>query len=135
MVLEEHREGVGFIILYSSCPYVGGQAHFQRNTLIQNIKGKGTHFHQLSVFYGHVFHDSCAMSYSICMAKLDGLPYGFQTEGFPCMDCNVEVLAPYIVEGFDMFLRWMTAFISCQVETHYASIREGHSQFRHFQGY
>ena len=48
---------------------------------------------------------------------------------------NKKFLDSYIVEGFDMFLRWMTAFISCQVETHYASIREGHSQFRHFQGY
>ena len=49
------------------------------------------------------------------------------------MDSDVEVFTSNIVEGFNMLLRRMSAFVSCQVEAYDSSVRESHSQFSNFQ--
>ena len=132
MVSEEHREGVGFIAFHSSCANVGCKAHFEGNPLVDDVGGKGSHLDDLSVFYGHILHYSGAVADSVCMADLDCLPDGFQAEGFSCVDSDVEVLASDVVEGFQVLLWRMAAFVSCQVEAHHSSVGEGNGKFCNF---
>ena len=51
------------------------------------------------------------MTDAVGTAYLQGLPDGFDSESFPCMDSDIEVLLTNILEGIQMPLGRMSEFI------------------------
>ena len=73
------------------------------------------------------------MADAVRAAYLQSLPYRLLAEGFSGMNRDVEVSTPYVLECPDMFLGWVSIFVSCKVKPNDSPVAKVDCQFGGFQ--
>jgi hypothetical protein len=111
-------ERMVFNLCNSSCVNIARQTDFQWDAFIEHILRQRSHADDYSILNRHVFDEPRCMPDPMGTAPLNGLPDGLFAERFTGMDRNVEVLALNVMKSIDVFLRRISSFFTCKVETH-----------------